>query len=254
MASMAIMTGSAGGAPLVVAANADLAYCVEELSAAFRAQEKSADLRFVLGTTAELYEKLSHDAPMDVFLASDMRLQANLVIDGKADPDTWTIYAAGRVVIWTLDKRFDVSKGIKVLADPRAKRIAIIDPPQHPYGAAAFMLIEKSGLSKTITPHLVRSDDIEKTASLIQSGKAQLGVVSYATVLAPPRKGKGAYFLIPAQEHDLIEQGAIVTKHGKSHPLARRFVHFLQTPTAQAILNRNGFLKPPMSDERARHP
>lgn len=254
MTILSCLAGRADAAPLVIAASSDLAYCVNDLAAAFQSQEKGAQLRFVLDSSENLYVKLSQDIPMDVYLSADMRYQANLIIDGKADPDTWTIYAIGRIVIWSLDKRFDVTQGMRLLADPRIKRIAIPNPPVHPYGRAAFESIGHGGLSKATAGRLLLGDDILKTAHLIQAGKAQAGVVSYATVLAPPFKGVGNYYLIPAWTHDLVEQGAIVTKQGKSNPLSLRFVHFLQTPKAQAILNRHGFLKPPMDDERARRP
>lgn len=41
-----------------------------------------------------------------------------------------------------------------------------------------------------------------------------------------------------------IEQGVIVTRHGAANPLAPRFLQFLQSTAARAILLRHGFSLP----------
>jgi ABC-type molybdate transport system substrate-binding protein len=66
-------------------------------------------------------------------------------------------------------------------------------------------------------------------------------------VLRAPGVG-GRYHVIPMTGLAPIEQGAIVTRHGAANPLAPRFVQFMGSPAARAILERNGFSLPPAND------
>ena len=54
-----------------------------------------------------------------------MALQGQLLADGKMVYDSWTMYATGRIVLWSLDKRIDVSKGIGLLSNPALKLVTV---------------------------------------------------------------------------------------------------------------------------------
>ena len=88
---------------------------------------------------------------------------------------------------------------------------------------------------------LAIGENVAQTAQFVQTGNAQLGIVSLATVLSPRLKDVGRYYIVPEEGIAPIEQGVIVTRHGKDNPLAARFVRFLQTKAARDILQRNGF-------------
>jgi molybdate transport system substrate-binding protein len=242
----ALLALPASAAPLLVAAAADLSYCMDELGAAFERQAPRAELKVSTGASGNLFNQIRNGAPFDVFLSADMAYPRQLVRDGAADGATLTPYALGRIVLWSLDPRFDLKQGMPVLQDSRLSRIAIANPAVAPYGRAAKAALEAAGTWQALQPKLVIGENIAQTVQFVQTGNAQIGIVSYASVLAPRLKGSGSYYLIPDAGMAPIEQGAIVTAHGKANPLAARFVQFLSSPAARDILQRHGFGLPPM--------
>jgi molybdate transport system substrate-binding protein len=233
--------------PLLVAAASDLTYAIDELSAAFAKQVPGAEVKISLGSSGHFYAQIRNGAPFDVFLSADMAYPSQLAKLGVADGATLRPYAIGRIALWSLDPRFDpATQGMGVLRDPRVAKVAIANPAVAPYGRAAKAALERDGLWQTVQPKLVIGENIAQTAQFVQSGNAQLGIISLA-MLHSPNVG-GRYYLIPSKGLAPIEQGAIVTKHGAANPLAPRFVQFMGSPTARAILERNGFSLPPAHD------
>jgi molybdate transport system substrate-binding protein len=237
----ALALPAAAAEALLVAAASDLAYCIDELGAAFRAEVPGTEIKVSLGSSGNFFAQIKNGAPFDVFLSADMQYPAQLARDGAADGATLTPYAIGRVAVWSLDPRLDLKLGMRVFQDRRITRVAIANPEFAPYGRAARAALEHYGVWETVKPKLVIGENVAQTAQFIQTGNAQLGIVSLATVLAPRLKGVGSYFLIPEAATPPIDQGAIVTARGKANPLAARFVQFLHSPEARRILMRSGF-------------
>jgi molybdate transport system substrate-binding protein len=241
---LAILPLPASSATLMVAAASDLATSIDELGAAFSRQERGAEVKTSLGSSGNFYAQIKNGAPFDVFLSADMAYPARLAKEGAAEAATLTPYAIGRVVLWSADPRFDLKQGMRVLNDPRLLRVAIANPDVAPYGQAARAALQAHGFWDAVKGKLVIGENIAQTAQFIQTGNAQLGVVSYSTVLSPRLKGVGSYYLIPDTGSAPIEQGAVVTRRGASNPLSARFLQFLQSPAAREILLRHGFSIP----------
>lgn len=243
-----LQAGPIQAAPLLVAAASDLAYCIDELAAAFRKEAPEADVKLSTGASGNFFAQIRNGAPFHVFLSADMMYPSQLAKLGAADAATLRPYAIGRIVLWTTDARFDVAQGLPLLRDPRVARVAIGNPDTAPYGRAARAALERDKLWDAVQPRLVIGENIAQAAQFVQTGNAQLGIVSLATVRAPKMAGVGRYHLISDAGLAPIEQGAIVTRAGASQPLAARFVRFLGSPAARAILERNGFGLPPAND------
>jgi molybdate transport system substrate-binding protein len=234
----------AQAAPLLVAAASDLSYCIDDLAAAFRQAEPQAELKVSLGASGNFFAQIRNGAPYEVFLSADMGYPEQLARLGAAEAATLTPYAVGRIALWTLDARFDPAQGTALLRDARVTRVAIASPETAPYGRAARAALQRDGLWAELQPKLVIGENIAQTAQFVQSGNAQLGIVSLAALHSPRLAGVGRYAVIPDTGLPPIEQGAVVTRRGAGNPLAARFVRFLHSPAARAILTRNGYSLP----------
>jgi molybdate transport system substrate-binding protein len=243
---MVLAMPAAYAGTLLVAAASDLVYCIDELGAAFSEEVPGAEVRVSTGASGNFFAQIKRGAPFDVFMSADMDYPRRLAREGAADPASLATYAIGRLAVWTLDARFDVGQGMRVFADRRLARVAIANPEVAPYGRAARAALVRHGVWDALQGKLVIGENIAQAAQFVQTGNAQLGIVSLATVLSPRLKGVGRYYLVPEGGIAPIEQGAIVTRHGQGNPLAARFVRFLQTGRAQAILVRSGFGLPRM--------
>ncbi len=230
--------------PLLVAAASDLTHSVEELGAAFAKAVPGTQVRFTTGASGNLFAQIKHGAPFDVFLSADLLYPGRLASEGAADGGSLTTYAIGRLALWSRDPRFDLKQGMRVFNDERLTRVAIANPDVAPYGKAARAALQAHGFWDAVKGKLVMGENVAQTAQFVQTGNAQIGIVSYATVLAPKMKGVGSHYLMPDNGHAPIEQGAVITRHGKANPLAPRFLQFMQSPAARAILLRHGFKMP----------
>jgi molybdate transport system substrate-binding protein len=240
----ALLALPAQATPLLVAAAADLAYCIDELAAAFKSEAPDAQVKVSIGSSGNFFAQIRNGAPYEVFLSADVDYPAQLARLGAADGATLAPYAIGRIALWTLDPQLDVAQGLAVLRDPKASRVAIANPATAPYGRAAKAALERDGLWQTVESKLVIGENIAQTAQFVQTGNAQAGIVSLATLRSPRLAGVGRYYLIPDAGLAPIEQAAIVTRRGQANPLAARFVRFLASPAAQAILQQHGFALP----------
>lgn len=231
--------------PLLVAAASDLGYCIDELVGAYRKTAPDAELKVSLGASGNFFAQIRNGAPFGVFLSADMDYPRQLARLGAADGATLAPYAIGRLALWSLDPQVDPARGLAALVgDPRIRRVAIANPVNAPYGRAAKAALEREGLWQAVQPKLVIGENIAQTAQFVQTGNAQIGIVSFATLRSARLAQAGRFALIAPQGLAPIEQGAIVTRAGAGNPHAAGFVRFLGSPAAQAILLRHGFALP----------
>lgn len=235
-------------AELLVAAASDLTHTVDELGAAFSKEVPGAQVKFSTGASGNLFAQITHGAPFDLFLSADLMYPTRLASEGAADGASLSTYAIGRLAVWSLDPRFDLKQGLRVFSDARLTRVAIANPEIAPYGKAARSALQAHGVWDAVKGKLVMGENISQTAQFVQTGNAQIGIVSYATLLSPRLKGVGSYYLVPEAGLAPIAQGAIITRHGKDNALAPRFMQFLQSSTGRAILQRHGFTLPREKD------
>jgi len=61
---------------------------------------------------------------------------------------------------------------------------------------------------------------------------------------SPELSELGGYWLIPAELHEPLEQGFIVTERAEGNALARAFADFINSPAAREVTTRYGFVLP----------
>lgn len=232
-------------APLLrVAAAADLAPCIAELNGAFAAGVQGADVAYSLGASGNFYAQIRNGAPYDVFLSADLRYPQELAKAGLADAASLIVYAHGQLVMWSNDPKIDVSTGFRVLTDPAIQRIAIANPEVAPYGRAAKAALERAGVWDGVKSKLVIGESIAQTAQFVETGNAQVGLISFSHINGARKPRQGQAWKVPDYLYPLIEQGAIVTAKGKSNPLASQYLEFLRSEKGRAILRKYSFALP----------
>ncbi|MGZ3239382.1 MAG: molybdate ABC transporter substrate-binding protein [Burkholderiaceae bacterium] len=229
---------------LRVAAAADLAPCINELNSVFAASVGGADVAYSIGASGNFYAQIKNGAPYDVFLSADLHYPQELIKAGLADAASLMVYAHGQLVMWSNDPKVDVSLGLKTLVAPGIQRIAIANPEVAPYGRAAKAALQSAGLWDAVKSKLVVGESIAQTAQFVETGNAQVGLISFAHVNGANKSAQGHVWVVPANLYPLIEQGAIVTAKGKSNPLAIQYLEFLRSEKGRAILRKYSFVLP----------
>jgi len=217
---------------LRVAAAADLQPVMPVLAQSY---EHATGVKLVVsfGSSATLATQIIEGAPIDIFLGADFVNPEKIVAAGLADGTAPTAYAKGTLVLWTRKDSGLLPLSIERLTDPRVKTIAIANELHAPYGRAAADALRKMKLYDKVSPHFVVGENIAQTAQFVESGNAQLGLISLTTANTAHFREIGTYVLVPTSQYPEIRQCAIVMKNSDRKAEAHAFLDWLLSQAVQ---------------------
>jgi molybdate transport system substrate-binding protein len=192
------------------------------------------------GSSATLATQILGGAPIDIFLAADFTYPEKIVAAGLADGAAPTAYAKGTLVLWTRKDSGLLPLSIERLTDPRVKTVAIANELHAPYGRAAAVALRKMKMYDAVSPHLVVAENISQAAQFVESGNAQLGLISLTAASTPHFQEIGTYVLVPTMEYPEILQYAVVMKNSDRRADAHAFMDWLLTPAVQENWSKLG--------------
>jgi molybdate transport system substrate-binding protein len=227
----------AGEAQVAVAAN-----FAEPVKAIAAVLEKTTGhtLRITVGSTGRLYAQIKNGAPFDVLLSADSHAPAQLEADGLAQPGSRFTYATGKLVLWSADAARVDGQGA-VLKTGGFRKLAIANPKTAPYGAAAIEVIDKLGLSATLTPKLVQGESIGQTYNFAFTGNAEIAFVAMSQVLDGGRLKGGSMWVVPQTLYAPIRQDAVLLKSGANNEAAKALMTLLQSPNIKTLIRSHGY-------------
>ena len=198
------------------------------------------EARLSFGATGAFYTQIKNGAPFDVLLAADDERPARLEKEGDTVPGSRFTYATGQLVLWSAKPGLVDDEGA-VLKHGQFGKIAIANPKNAPYGAAAVEAMNKLGLAATLQPKLVTGESIGQTFNFIATGNAELGFVALAQVLEGGKLKSGSMWVVPAQYHAPIIQDAVILNRAASNPAAKAWMELLKTPQSKALIRSYGY-------------
>jgi len=229
--------------PMRIAAAADLQPLLPGIIAQFQQLHPDRNVTASYQSSATLATQIVNGAPFDLFLAADLSFPQRVIAAGFGDAPQPTPYAQGTLVLWARkDSRFQ-PLSLAALHDPSLKSLAMANPDHAPYGRAARAALTSLGLTDSLGPRVVVAENIAQTAQFVDSGNAELGLISFTSALSDRLKADGTYIEVPASAYPAIVQGAVVIKGGANLQLARDFLSYLLSPAVQHQLEIGG-LKP----------
>lgn len=235
-------TGKKPAITAAVAASAQFA--MEAIRAEFRARE-GVEVNAVYGSSGRLVAQIRSGAPFDVFVSADMEYPDSLAAWGLA-AGTPRPYAFGRLVLWTA-RNAEVGRGMAALGEEGVSRIALAAPGTAPYGREAMKALRRAGLAERVRGKLIFGESVAQVTLYVLMGSVDVAVSAKSVVMAPEMAGKGTWAEVDSSLYDPIAQGAVVCRRGRERnpgPSAR-FLDFLASPPARAILSRHGYGLPP---------
>lgn len=242
MFSLILMSTAAYAEDLQVAAASDLSFALPEINKLFEAKHPGVAVKVSYGSSGNFSAQIQNGGPYQVFMSADENYPRDLITKGYAVADSYTVYGAGKIVLWTMKPSVNLSQGLSGLADPSIQKIAIANPAHAPYGRAAQAAMVKQGIWKALQSKLVLGENISQTAQFVQTGNVDVGVVAMSLVLSPKMSGVGHWVEIPSALYPPLVQAAVVTKAGAANPLAREYVSLLESAPVRQVLQRYGFL------------
>ena len=229
-------TTTASSDEITVAAAADLTPAFEELGRQFESTTRTKVV-FVFGSTGMLTRQIENGAPFDLFAAANVSYIDELDQKGLIIPDSKTIYARGRITLWTTNESPIRLQSIADLAQPEVQRIAIANPDHAPYGLAAKQALQSAGVWDRVQPKLVYGDNIRQTLQYAQTGNVEVAIVALSLSV----QSNGRWSLIPEELHQPIDQALAVMKTTRKEQAARAFANFINSPQGKAVMKKYGF-------------
>ncbi|HUB61504.1 MAG TPA: molybdate ABC transporter substrate-binding protein [Puia sp.] len=236
-------TSHAQTTEVVVAAAADLKFAMDSLVAVFSKENPDITIKVVSGSSGNFFQQISNGAPFDLFFSADIDYPERLKAKNLTRSDIH-IYGTGQLVLWSRSIDPAIDK-MNTLLNPAVKKIAIANPAHAPYGQRAEETLRHYQLYDKVKDKLVMGENIAQTAQYAQSGAADIGIIALSLALSPAMQQTGGkYWLIPAAAHRPLEQGFVLLPHAKDNKGAVKFMNYITTSEARAILKSFGFSRP----------
>jgi molybdate transport system substrate-binding protein len=230
-------------APLTVYAAASLTDALGEVAAAYT-RARGRPVRLSFAATSVLARQIEAGAQADAFVAADRAWLDYLEQRGRLMPGTRTNVAGNTLVlIAPADSAVSlaIGPGFPLRAALGDDRLALADPESVPAGRYARAALQAFGAWTEVASRIAAADDVRRALAFVARGEAPLGIVYATDARREPRVRVVAPF--PASSHPPIEYPAAALRDGD--PEAARFIEYLRSPAAAAILARHGFTLPP---------
>ena len=229
----------AHAADLTVSAAASLTNAFNEIGRAFDAQNPGSKVQFNFAASGALLQQIAKGAPVDVFASADQETMDDAQKQDLIDAATRIDFVRNSLVaIVPADRK----NGPTALADiARDTRVAIGQPASVPVGRYTKSVLEQAGLWSTIEPKMIGAQSVRQALDYVARGEVDSGFV-YATDAAVMPDRVRVAFTVPTTRPILYPMAVVRTASDKA--LAQRFVRYVASPDAQAVLARYGFAKP----------
>lgn len=227
-----------------ITAASDLQYAMKEIISAYVKKNPGDKVSAVYGSSGKAFSQIENGAPYDMFFSADISYPEKLRASGSAISRPKP-YAIGRMTVWvTKSGGLDAKKGIRLLSDPKVRKIAMANPEHAPYGRIAREVMEHYKVYDNVKNRIVLGENIQQTAQFVQTGAADVGMIAYSLALAPVLAKEGNYYLVPENTHKPIVQGYVLLKPASGNQTAAKFEHFIGSREARTIFKRYGFTLP----------
>lgn len=226
----------ASPAPITVSAAVSLTEALEAVAAAYRAGGGGPVIFNFAGSNV-LARQVVNGAPVDVFVSADASQMDLVEKAGLVAAGTRTAVTGNRLVL-VVDPRSAV-KSVEDLATAAVRRIAVGDPAAVPAGVYARQYLERTGQWARLEPKLVPSANVRAALTAVQNGSADAAFVYATDARLAPQLRVVATITGPSAP-DIVYPGCVV-KTTRQPAAAARFLQFLSSPQARAILEQHGF-------------
>ena len=229
--------------PLRIAVASNFLETSQKLAEEFK-KASGVSVQISSGSSGKLFHQIMHGAPFDIFLSADKHKPQQLVTNSKAQPSSLNTYAKGQLMLWF--KYCDGGNKLEALQNPQFKKIALANPKLAPYGASTESLIRTANLWPALKSKLVFPENIAQVAQLAKLGAVDAAFIAktHAKNLQPDSVDSPFSCIVELSSYHYppIEQQLVILKASKNQELARRFVLYLQSVPAQALIKNMGYL------------
>jgi molybdate transport system substrate-binding protein len=228
-------------ADLLVSAASSLTNALTDVARAYEAANPGSKVALNFGASGALLQQLVRGAPADILAAADAETMDRAAVQGLIDHASRRDFAANAlVVVVPLESRTRLTR-MADLGSPAITRIAIGNAAVVPVGRYSRRAIDNAGLWPVVASRAITTQNVRQSLDYVARGEVDAGFV-YASDALQFRDKVRLAFTVPLDTP--IRYPVAATRAGMHGDEARRFIAYLVSPAAQAILARHGFSKP----------
>jgi molybdate transport system substrate-binding protein len=240
--ALAACVVGAHAADLTVSAAASLTNAFKDLGPMFEAANPGTQVLFNFGASGALLQQIAKGgAPVDVFVSADEETMDQAQQQGLVHAAQRRDVVANALVVIVPAVSGTAPQAMGDLVQPRYQRIAIGLPASVPVGRYTKGVLEAAGLWQAIEPKMVGANNVRQALDYVARAEVDAGFVYATDAALMPGKVKVA-LTVPTQKPVLYPAAPIAASAHLA--MAMKFVDFLQSAPAHAVLARYGFGKP----------
>ena len=232
----------AHAADLTVSAAASLTNAFKDLGPIFEAANPGTRVLFNFGASGALLQQIAKGgAPVDVFASADQETMDQAQGQGLVQAAQRRDFVANTLVVIVPAAAASTPKAAADLTEGRYQRIAIGLPASVPVGRYTKGVLEAAGLWSAIEPKMVGANTVRQALDYVARAEVDAGFVYATDAALMPDKVKVA-LTVPTPTPVRYPAAPIVASANAQ--IAAKFVDFLQSAPAQAVLAKYGFGRP----------
>lgn len=242
--SLAIAAGlslAAQAAELTVSAAASLTNAFKEIAPLFEAAHPGTRVQYNFAASGVLLQQIAKGAPVDVFASADQETMDQAQAQKLVKPAQRRDFVSNSLVVIVPQASAQGPRSVADLTQAAYARIAIGLPASVPVGRYTKGVLEGANLWGAIEPKMVGATNVRQALDYVQRGEVDAGFV-YATDAALMADKVKVALTVPTPKPILYPVAPLPA--GPNAAMGEKFVDFLFTPPAQAVLARYGFGKP----------
>ena len=239
LASSVSLAAQAG--EITVSAAASLSNAFKDIAPLFEAAHPGSKVQLNFGASGALLAQIAKGAPADVFVSADEETMDQAQGQGLVKAAQRRDLVSNALVVIVPAGAARMPAALAEVAQPGYARIAIGLPASVPVGRYTRGVLEAAKLWSTIEPKMIGASSVHQALDYVARAEVDAGFVYATDAAIMPGKVKVA-FTVPTTRPILYPIAALA---GAPNPgEAAKFLDFLFTPPAQAVLAKYGFGKP----------
>ncbi len=226
---------------LTVSAAASLTNAFKDLAPIFESENPGTRVQLNFAASGALLQQIAKGAPVDVFASADQQTMDEAQKQGLVQQAARRNFVSNALVVIVPAAGTKPVATLKNLTQPPFERVAIGLPDSVPVGRYTKGLLEAEGLWTAMEPRMIGAQSVRQALDYVARGEVDAGFVYSSDAALMPGKVKVA-LAVAATQPILYPVAPVAASANLA--TAQRFVEFLGSPQAQAVLTKYGFGKP----------
>lgn len=219
-----------------LSAAASMKDAVAELADVYAKNNPGVKFQNNFGSSGAVAKQIANGAPADWFVSANLKWMDYLKEKKFMDEKSISTFAFNTLVfVGKPDLKVKTMQDLLTL-----DKVAIGSPSSVPAGEYAAYALKKAGIDKQLENKLVMAKDVRACLMYADTGEVP-GAFVYRTDTALAKNVK-ILFTVPQELYPKITYPMGLTVAGSKNPEAVAFYKFLQTPEAEKILAKYGFV------------